>query len=200
MDNTLTGAIPPGGAYHPELNVAEPATAKKRELKSSWKFLGSATALLVALGAVVDQGADLGKKLTDAINIFQPATSEWTEDEAVVIEPNENIDAFTIQLCDSTQESGESLHIALLLERSSVGEMPPTFVLKKKGKGCRGETGRLLMNTDDFNRYIGQPRKADFKLSYIRAHLYSLDTLVQGASDQCNAESTVNKASGGNKS
>jgi len=199
VDNTLTGAIPHGDTYNPEIDAAKPATTKKRNVKNTWKFLGSTTALLVALGAMVEQGTGLGESIIEAITLFRPATLEWTKDEPVIIEPNTKVAAFTIEICDSMQESGETLHMALLLEKISSKDMT-AFVLKKLGKGCRIEKGRVLMSPNDFDKYIEHPRKADFKLTYGKAHLYALDELVERAVEQSGAESSVSNATGVSKS
>ena len=209
MDNTLTGAIPPGDAYNPEMNAAKPATTKKRDVKNTWKFLGSTTALLVALGALLNQGQVLGESFKDMFNMFRPATSEltedkpviidpsknvaalWTEDKPVIIDPSKNVAAFTIEICDSTQELGGTVHLALLLEKTREEHMT-AFVLKKLVKGCRLEAGHVLMNPNDFDKYIEHPRKASFKLTYSKAALYALDELVERAVEQSGAESSVN--------
>jgi len=197
VDNTLTGVIPPGDVNSPEMNAAESVTTKKRDVKNTWKLLGSTTALLIALGAVVEQGAGLGKAITDLFYKVYPAPSEWTEDKPIVIEPSEKISPLTIQICGSTPESGESMHIAYLLGDDK-GTLPPAFILKKKS--CRGENGRVWMNSNDFAKYITQSQKANFKLSYTRAHLYSLDQLVSDALNYCGAETPIDKATGGNQS
>jgi hypothetical protein len=191
VDNTLTGAIPADEATSRATETANPGTAKT----AKWTFLGSATALLVALGAVLEQGAGLSEALTGFIDEISPPASEWTEDEAVVIEPDESIARLTIQICDSESKSGESMHIAFLLGQNRA-TLPPAFVLKKKG--CRGEKGRVWMNPDDFEKYISQPLKADFKLSYSRSHLHSLDQLISSALNLCHPAAAVNNSPEGN--
>jgi hypothetical protein len=195
VDNTLTGSIPPGNASSPETGAAELATTRKRDVKGILTFLAPVTALLIALAAVIDGVGDFRQAITDLFNINSPETSEWTEDKAVVIEPNENISTLTIQICDNTSDSGESMHIAFLLGKDS-GTLPPAFVLEKKG--CRGEKDRVWMNPDDFGKHITQALKADFKLSYSRAHLHSLDQLVTAALNHCNDGTPFGKESGGN--
>ena len=197
MDSTLTGVIGSGNTASPKADKAAPIAAKKRDVKSKLTFLGSATAVLIALGAVLEQGAGLGQTASDLIGKMSPEVSAWTEDQAVVIEPDESISALTIQICDSALNSGESMHIAFLLGRNR-SDLPPAFVLKKKG--CRGEAGRVWMNPNDFDKYITQSFKADFKLSYSRTHLHSLDQLVTDALNQCSAESSVEKAPGDTQS
>ena len=194
MDDTLTGAISSGHPRVPGTGAANPAAARSRDVKGKWTLLGSATALCVALGAVLQQGAGLSQAITDLVHKISPQASEWTEDEAVVIEPDKNIRQLTILVCDSGSESGESMHIAFLLGKDK-STLPPAFVLKKKA--CPGEKGRVWMNPDDFENYITQPLKADFKLSYSRAHLDSLDQLVTSALNLCNPGTSVNQTSGG---
>jgi hypothetical protein len=191
VDNTLTGAIPAGDATSPATETAAPAAGRK----GKWTFLGSATALLVALGAVFEQGAGLSEALSDFIGEISSPASEWTEDEPVVIEPDGSIARLTIQICDSESKSGESMHIAFLLGNDR-GTLPPAFVLKRKD--CRGEKGRVWMNPDDFDKYITQPLKADFKLSYSRSHLHSLDQLISSALNLCHPAAAVNNSPEGN--
>jgi hypothetical protein len=191
VDNTLTGAIPAGEATSSATQKSKRPTDKK----ARWTFLGSATALLVALGAVLEQGAGFSEALTDLVGGIAPQASEWTEDEAVVIEPDDSISQLTIQICDSESTSGESMHIAFLLGQDRA-TLPPAFVLKKKG--CRGDKGRVWMNPDDFEKYITQPLKADFKLSYSRSHLHSLDQLISSALNLCHSATAANNSSEGN--
>lgn len=172
MDNTLTGAIPSGIASDTETAAAGLSNTRKRDVKGRLTYLGSATALLIALGAEVEQRAGLSQAITGLFHNFTPETSEWTDDELVIIESDEELSSLTIQICDSELESVETMHIAFLLGKDR-STLPPTFVLKKKG--CRGEKGRVWMNPGDFEKYITQPNKADFKLSYSRAHLHSLE-------------------------
>lgn len=195
MDDTLTGVIGTGNSSSPKSDRTASVTAKKRDVKGALTFLGSATALFIALGAVLEQGAGLSQTMSDLMGERPPKTSsEWTEDEAVVIEPNASISSLTIQICDRTLESGESMHIAFLLGNTLL----PAFVLKKKG--CPGEPGRIQMNPHDFVRYIKHSAKADFKLSYSRAHLHSLDQLVTDALNQCGVEPSVEHATGDKQS
>lgn len=197
MDSTLTGVIGSGNTVNPELNTATSAAGKKRDVKGKLTFLGSATAVLIALGAVLEQGAGLGQAVSGLIGKMSPEVSEWTQDQAVVIEPDESISTLTIQICDSALKSGESMHIAFLLG-SNKSDLPPAFVLKKKG--CRGDTGRVWMNPQDFDKYITQSFKADFKLTYSRTHLHSLDQLVTDALNHCSAESSIEQTPGDKQS
>lgn len=195
MDDTLTNAFPPRYANRPETHAAVPTTRKTLSAKSVLKILGSTTALLVALGAVAEQGADLGMAITDLIHKMYPIESAWIEAETVVIEPDENITPLMLQICDRTPGSGESIHLAYLLGKQA-DDLPPAFMLKKKG--CHGKYGRVWMNPVDFERHIKHPMKADFKLSYSRAHLNSLDQLVTDALNYYRTETLTVKATGGN--
>ncbi|MGB5276766.1 MAG: hypothetical protein WBP02_06295 [Gammaproteobacteria bacterium] len=184
MENTLTGVILPDIENRPETSKTKSAVTKINNSKSKLTILGSTTALLIALGTVFNHGAELSQSITDWYKQFHSETTEWTDDKAVVIEPREGVSTLTIEICDSGLETGESMHIAFLLGRDK-SDLPETFVLKKKG--CRGETGRVWMNPGDFKKYVTQPHKADFKLSYTRAHLHSLDQLLNSAMKRCNA-------------
>lgn len=193
----MTGAIPPGAAPGPETADADRETACRRDGKRKWIALSSATALVVALGVTLQEVAKLTETFTDLMENIFAEPSGWTEDQQVVIVRQETLRKRTIVFCTGNRESGDTLHIALMLANNGESLLP-AFVLKRSG--CAKDVGllRVQMNSEDFDRYITEPRKADFELSYSKAHLHGLDLLLEDAFEQRRVEVANNETTRGN--
>ena len=191
MENTVTGAISPGAAPGPETADVDRQTARRRDSKRKWITLSSVTALVVALGVGLQEVAKLTETITDLTEYFLAKPSEWTEEQQVVIVRHEKLAKRTIVICTGNRESGDTRHIALM--RANNGEsLLPAFVLKRSG--CAKDEGllRVQMNSEDFDRYITEPRKADFELSYNKAHLHGLELLIEDAFEPCRVDVASN--------
>jgi hypothetical protein len=141
--------------------------------------------------------AQLAETITDLTEKVFAKPSEWTEDQQVVIVRQETLRKRTIVICTGNRESGDTRHIALM--RANNGEsLLPAFVLERSG--CAKDAGllRVQMNSEDFDRYITEPRKADFELSYNKAHLHGLDLVLEDAFEQCRVEVASNETTRGN--
>ena len=197
MENTVTGAIPPCAAPGPETADADRETARWRDGKRKWITLSSATALVVALGVGLQEVSKLTETIANLTEYFFTEPSEWTAEQQIVIVRQEKLRKRTIVICTGNRESGDTRHIALM--RANNGEsLLPAFVLKKSG--CAKDEGllRVQMNAEDFDTYITEPRKADFALSYNKAHLHGLDLVLEDAFVPCRVEVASNETTRGN--
>ena len=197
MENTVTGAIPSSTAPGPETAGADRETARRRDGKRKWITLSSATALLVALGVGLQEVAKISETITDLTEHFFTKSTEWTDDQQVVIVRRETLPKRTIKICTDNRESGDTRHIALM-PASNGDDLLPAFVLVRSG--CVKDEGllRVQMNSEDFDRYITEKRKLDFELSYNKTHLHGLELLLEDAFEQCRVEVASNETTRGN--